>query len=175
MIWLGLFIIVIVIMFGFVVFRGSPYIPSHKSDIHQALNKLYVINSTDTLVDIGSGDGVILRQAAKRGAYAVGFEINPILVIISRCLSWGNKKIKIVFADFWLSHLPNETTVIYVFSVSRDIKNITKWIQNETNRLDRPLHLISYGTRFNGIKLLKNVGAHHLYVFYPLQTNKAQV
>jgi 16S rRNA A1518/A1519 N6-dimethyltransferase RsmA/KsgA/DIM1 with predicted DNA glycosylase/AP lyase activity len=101
MIWLGLFIIVIVIMFGFVIFRGSPYIPSHKYDIHQALNKLYVINSTDTLVDIGSGDGVILRQVAKRGAYAVGFEINPILVIISRCLSWGNKKIKIVFADFW--------------------------------------------------------------------------
>lgn len=175
MIWVGLFIIVVIMVFGFVVFRGSPYIPSHKSDIQQALNKLYVISSADTLVDIGSGDGVVLRYAAKRGARAVGFEINPILVVISRCLSWGDNKIKVVFADFWLSHLPNETTVIYVFSVSRDMKNIIKWVQNETNRLNRPINLISYGSRFNGIKPLKNIGAHHLYVFYPLQTNKAQV
>jgi len=175
MIWFGIVLLVIVVLFGFVVFRGSPYVPSHRSDVLRALNELYEIDSKDTLVDIGSGDGIILREAAKKGAYAVGYEINPVLVIISRLLSRKYKKVNVVLADFWFSHLPKKTTVIYVFSVSRDIKKIIKWVQNETNNLNRPIYLISYGTKFYGMKPIKNIGAHYLYVFRPLQSDKAQV
>ncbi len=174
MIWTVLVILIIAALFGFVVFRGSPYVPSHRADIQQAFTELYQVDANDTLVDLGSGDGIILRKAARAGARAVGFEINPILVIISRLLS-RNNKISTVFADFWFSHLPNDTTVVYVFSVSRDINKIKIWVQNETNRIGRTIHLISYGSRIDGMKAVKNLNANHLYVFHPLQTNKAQV
>ena len=78
---------IVVLLFGFVVFRGAPYVPSKRRDIKRAFEELYPLDDSDTLVDIGSGDGVVLRMAAKRGAHAVGYELNPILVLVSRWLS----------------------------------------------------------------------------------------
>ena len=175
MIWLSLAIFAFIMIFGLAVFRGSPYVPSHRSDVIQSLTELYNLNNKDTLIDIGSGDGLVLREAAKIGAFAKGYEINPILVLVSRFLSRKNKKISVFLADFWIAHLPNDTTVVYVFSVTRDIKKIIKRLQSETDRLNRPIHVISYGTRFDDMKEVDSIGAHHLYAFYPLQSDKAQV
>lgn len=168
-------IIILVLIFGLVVFRGSPYVPSHKSHIRQSFTDLYKLSSKDLLVDIGSGDGIILREASKRGARAVGYEINPLLVLLSRILSRNDKRVSVRFTDFWLSHLPDDTTVVYVFSVSRDINKLNIMIQNEANRLGRKLYLISYASKFGGKKVQKKVGAHYLYLFNPLQPAKAQV
>jgi len=174
MIWLWL-VLIIVLLFGLVAFRGAPYVPSHKSHVRQALCKLYPLTNSDVLVDIGSGDGVVLREAAKIGARAVGYEINPVLVIISRFLSRKYSRVSINLADFWLMHLPDNTTVVYVFSVTRDMKKIIKWMQKEANKLNRPIHLINYGSELKGVKIVKSVGAYHLYTFYPLQPSEAQV
>jgi spermidine synthase len=54
-----------------------------KSILNLAFHELYQLTENDNFVDIGSGDGVVLREASKIGARAVGFEINPILVFIS--------------------------------------------------------------------------------------------
>ena len=139
-------IIVLVLIFGLVVFRGSPYVPSHKLHVREAFSELYKIGPGDLLVDIGSGDGVILREASQTGARAVGFEINPILVIISRLLCRKNNNIEIRLSDFWLSKFPDETTVVYVFSATRDVNKILKFIQKQSNRLQKPIYLISYGS-----------------------------
>jgi len=175
MIYLVIILAILALSFGFVVFRGSPYVPSRKNDIRQALNELYRLKSDDLLVDIGSGDGIVLREAAKIGASAVGYEINPILVTISRFLSRNHKKIKIIFADFWSSQIPDKTTVVYVFSATRDMKKIIEKLQNEATRIGHKLNVISYGSEFDNIKIIKNVGAYHLYILNPLQSTKAQV
>lgn len=166
--WLLLLIGIIVLFFGFVVFRGSPYVPSRKKYIRQAFKKLYPLTSADLLVDIGSGDGIVLREAAKTGALAVGYEINPILVLISRLLSRKHNRITIHLANFWTSSLPNETTVVYVFSVTRDMRKIIEKLQVETNWLAHPLNIISFGSEFQDIKLVKKLGPYHLYILYPL-------
>lgn len=175
MTWLWIFILILVLFFGMVVFIGSPYVPSRKHYIKQALSELYPLSNKDTLVDIGSGDGVVLRQAAKIGARAIGYEINPLLVLISRYLSRRYSKVSVRLADFWITNLPDETTVIYVFSVIRDIKKIMQKVQNETNRLGRPIHLISFAGKFENKKVVKNIGAYYLYTFHPLQSDEAQV
>jgi hypothetical protein len=170
-----IFLVAIVLIFGVVVFRGSPYVQSHKSQVKQAFYELYKMEKSDLLVDIGSGDGLILRQAASTGARAVGFEINPILVLISRLISRKYGNIQIRFADFWLSKLPPETTVVYAFSVTRDIRRVILKIQDHSNQYNKPIYIISYGNELKGLKLLKNVGAHFLYLVEPLQSDKAQV
>ena len=164
-----IFIVIIILIFGVVVFRGSPYVPSHRSNVKIAFSELYHMRPSDLLVDIGSGDGVVLREAAQTGASAVGYEINPILVFVSRILCKKYKKIQIKFADFWLVKLPEETTVVYVFSVTRDLNRILDRIQKHANRTNKPIYIIGYGSEFKSIKSIKNVGAHFLYLVQPLQ------
>jgi hypothetical protein len=158
---------IIVLLFGFVVLRGAPYVPSHKKDVKRAFTELYPLSIKDVLVDVGSGDGVILRLAAECGARAIGYELNPILVLISRALSRGNSKIRTQLTDFWLTKLPSDTTVVYAFTVSRDVKKLTYKLQHETNKLGRPLHLIIYGNTVPTHRAVREVSAFRLYTFEP--------
>ena len=167
--WLFWLFALIVVGFGFVVFFGAPYVPSKKRELDEAFERLYPLSKKDVLVDIGSGDGIVLRRAAGRGARAIGFELNPMLVGLSRFFSRGNKKIQTRLANFWFTPLPDETTIVYVFAVSRDIRRLSRKIQRETDRLSRPLKLISYGCNIPDKTPVKTLGAHQLYDFIPLQ------
>ncbi len=162
----------IVLLFGFVVFRGAPYVPSHRKDVARAFDTLYKVGKKDVVVDVGSGDGIILRMAARRGARTVGYELNPALVMVSRLLSRGNKQVSVHLSDFWFAKLPQDTTLVYAFAVERDIKKLAAKLQTEADRLGHPIHAISYGSEFSDPAALRTIGAHHLYVFSPLQGAK---
>jgi SAM-dependent methyltransferase len=173
MVWLYI-VLGIVLVFGLVVFRGAPYVPSHRRYVRQAFTKkLYEVTADDVLLDVGSGDGVVLRLAAARGAYAIGYEINPILVVISRALAWKNPRIETRLSDFWRTEFPNGTTVVYAFAVTRDIPKLTKKMQREADRLGRPLWLITYGADIPSKKPVRVLQAHTLYEFEPLQEVQA--
>ena len=47
-------IFLVVLLFGIVVFRGSPYVPSQTAHVRAAFSKLYKLGNDDLLVDIGS-------------------------------------------------------------------------------------------------------------------------
>jgi hypothetical protein len=165
----------IIVLFGFVVFRGAPYVPSHRRDVNRAFDDLYPLTDSDVLVDVGSGDGVVLRLAAARGAKAVGYELNPALVVLSRLLSRRATNVSVRLADFWLVPLPADTTVVYGFIVTRDVAKMAQKLQRETDRLGRPLYFVSYGNELKGLQKVGEIGAHHLYRFNPLHRGKAQV
>lgn len=168
MTWLIIFA-VIFLAFAWVVFRGAPYVPSQSRYIRRAFTALYPLGKKDTLVDVGSGDGVVLRRASEYGATAIGYELNPILVVLTRVLSRGHKNVSVVLADFWQTPLPDGTTVVYAFLVTRDVKKMIKKMQAEATRLSRPLRFISYGNVLPGMTPDKHVDAYDLYTFYPLQ------
>jgi SAM-dependent methyltransferase len=174
MVWL-LLILFFFLTFGAIAFYGAPYVPSQKKYIKLALHELYPLGKKDLLVDIGSGGGVVLREASKFGARAVGYELNPVLFGVSWLLSRKDKRVNVQFADYWTAKIPDDTTIVYVFSVMRDMKRIGKWVQNEATRLKHPLNLISFGFELVGIPEKKSVGAYHLYVIQPLQPAEAQV
>ena len=162
--WFWVFFAV-VFTFGFVVFRGAPYVPSHRRYAKLALTKLYRLKSSDVLVDLGSGDGVILRLATRRGARAIGYELNPVLVLISRLLARGDKHQTTKLADMWLVDLPANTTVVYVFSVSRDSDKLTAKFKSHVEKHGQPLWCITYGAGLKGIEPVKKLHAHDLYLF----------
>ncbi len=163
----------IVVLLGFSVFFGAPYVPSRRRDLTRMFDNLYPLSTSDVVIDVGSGDGVILREASRRGAKAIGYEISPLLVGISKWLSRHDDKVTVSMANFWQATFPEETTVIYAFSVERDANKLQKKIQNEANRLQKPLTLICYGSPLPKIKALRTFEAYHLYQFYPLQGTKA--
>ncbi len=160
---------VFVALLGFVVFFGAPYVPSKSKELRRAFTKLYKLSGNDVLVDIGSGDGIVLRVASECGARAVGYEINPLLVLISKFLSRRDEKVSVKQANVWKARFPNETSVVYVFGESRDIKKIVRLVQTEASRLSHDLVVISYGFKLPDITVSKKLDAHFMYIISPLQ------
>ena len=80
-----LLLTVIIAAFFFLLdtFLELPYVPA-RSDKVLTIIKLANIKSGDIAIDLGSGDGRLLFAAAKEGAHAIGYEINPFLVLLTR-------------------------------------------------------------------------------------------
>lgn len=169
--WLGVVIAGILLITAAVVMRGAPYVPTRRDDLLRAFDNLYDIGPNDVLVDIGSGDGVVLRAAAERGARAIGVELNPFLAWLSRWLSRRHKGVKVVIADVWRYKLPSQATVVYVFGTGRDIARIARWTEVQLVGRSAPLYVVSYGFELPWTKL-RTSGAHHLYQLAPLQAGK---
>ncbi len=163
--WYGALFIVFI--FLAVALRGAPYVPTHRRQAVSALTKLYTLSDKDRLVDVGSGDGIILRLAAAQGARALGIELNPFLVLLSKILSRGNPLISTKLADFWLIDLPTDTTVVYAFSVSRDIEKMVWKIQDTANKSGHEVWFITYGVLPKSLEPVRMVNAHGLYLFKP--------
>lgn len=166
-------LLILVGLFGFVAFFGAPYVPSKRRDVKSALSELYPLGPEDLLVDIGSGDGVVLREASRLGARAVGYEINPVLVLISRLLSRNDGNVMVRFASFWGASFPLDTTVVYVFGDSRDIIRMFNKVERTASDLGRPISFISYAFQVPSKELAGQVGPHYLYVVNPLQGREA--
>jgi SAM-dependent methyltransferase len=60
-----------------------PFVPTPENVVDKMI-ELAGVKKGDVVYDLGSGDGRIVIAAAKRGARAVGFEIDPDLVAESR-------------------------------------------------------------------------------------------
>lgn len=158
-----------IVLVGFVAFTGAPYVPSKRSDLRRAFTELYPLSDRDVLVDIGSGDGVVLREASRCGARAVGYEIHPILVWLSRWLSRHDKRVDVCAVNFWKTPLPSDVTVVYTFGEDRDIGRMYTYVQAQATELNHNIMFISYAFEVAGVSAAKTVGAHHLYEIRPLQ------
>lgn len=65
------------------IFTGAPYVATERDRVERMLDLAQVGPGT-AFADLGSGDGRLVIAAAKRGAQAVGYEINPLLVYLAR-------------------------------------------------------------------------------------------
>lgn len=158
----------IVVLLGMSVFFGAPYVPSHKRDVKRLFDELTPVSEGDTVLDIGSGDGIILREASRHGARAIGYEIHPLFVGISRLLSWGDKNVSVKWANAWTAPFPDDVTLVYAFAVGRDGAKLTRQVQREANRLGRTLRLVCYGNPLPDRAATAAFEAYHLYNFEPL-------
>lgn len=135
---------VIVLMFGFVVAVGAPYLPTRRQQVTIALEMLEA-GKGKVLVDLGSGDGVLLKAAAAKGAEVYGYELNPILCVVSwlRCVRY-RKQVHIKWANLWKVQLPADTTGVYVFLLRRYMKRFDQKMEAEAVRLRHGFKLASF-------------------------------
>lgn len=78
-----LFVIISAFFFAVDAFLDLPYVATKKEKIATIIN-LANIKSKETVVDLGSGDGRLLFAAARKGAKSIGYEINPVLILLTR-------------------------------------------------------------------------------------------
>lgn len=75
-----------VIIFSFTIWadlKGAPFVRSRKDRIETMLG-MADIRPGVRVLELGSGDGTLVLQAAQMGAIATGIEINPFLVWLGR-------------------------------------------------------------------------------------------
>ena len=161
----------IVVLVGISVFFGAPYVPSLRRDIKSLFDEFTPVAKGDVVLDIGSGDGIVLREVSRRGAKAVGYEIHPLFVGISKLLSLGDRRVVVRWVNAWVAPFPDDVTLIYAFAVGRDGAKLSKKVQREANRLGRPLTIVCYGNPLPGRTPARSFEAYHLYSFEPLHHN----
>src|SRR3989304_6409719 len=81
--FLLIFIIIFFFFFAIDLFLDLPYVATKKEKIGTII-RLANIKKGETVVDLGSGDGRLLFAAAKSGVHAVGYEINPFLIVFTK-------------------------------------------------------------------------------------------
>ncbi len=116
---------------------GSPFVSNDNQVIKKALTTAKLKNK-DTLVDIGSGDGRVLRIGIKdfNARKAIGYEISPLPYYVSKIKNkWffirnpniDKNKIKIVKQDILTAKL-EDATVIYIYLFPEFSKKITPYL-----------------------------------------------
>ncbi len=115
-----------------------------------------------TLIDLGSGDGAMLKAAAERGLKAVGYEINPFLVLVSwlRTRRYGGR-VKVTQGNFWKKKWP-QAEGVFVFLTDRYMDQLD---ENMLRQFKKPVKLVTYGFSLHGRKQSAKKGACFLYKY----------
>jgi len=158
----------LIILFGAVAFRGAPYVPTLKVAIIAAFDLLDDhLKKGDTIVDLGSGDGSVLKHAAKHGYRAVGYELNPILNFIAWLRTRKGAKVTIHLHDFWIAGWPAETKAVFVFLAGPYMNKLKRKLDQEMAKRTTPLYVVSNGFAIPGVLPIKVSQGLYLYELHP--------
>lgn len=161
MTWLLLACIFALFIFSFVIFFGAPFLPTLKARTAEALD-LLDLKPGQTLLELGSGDGRILRAAAEQGIYAIGYELNPVLVVWSRLINWRYRRlIRVHWGNYWRKKWP-KTDGIYVFLLNPYMEKLDKKIILYKHK---PVKLVSFAFEIPGRKPIKEMNGMFLYKY----------
>ncbi len=130
----------IVLLFGFVILFGAPYLPTLSKQVTTALT-LVDLKPGDHLLELGCGDGKVLIAAATQGITVTGYELNPILALIAWLRTRRFRSLVTVHcANFWRVPLPH-CDGIFVFLLPKYMVALDKKIIQETST---PVKLVSF-------------------------------
>ncbi len=135
-------------------FTGGPYVRTRRR-VRKNIVSFADLRAGNIVLDLGSGDAVILRVLAKHGIYGIGWEINPFLVIFSRIINFFGKKsrhcIRIEHKNFWTHPFPKVDAVI-LYTLPDTLKKLEEKLRTE---LSRDTKIIAVDFHFPHLKLLK--------------------
>ncbi len=144
---------------------GAPWAPTRMLSIKKAFDNIE-IDEKDVIVDLGAGNGAILREAAKRGARAIGYELSPIMWIVAVLYLFRQKNTRILYGNFFKKSLSERTTLVFFFLMPKHMDQIGSYLSNQ--KLDNKTLVLSYAFPFKEIKALhvyreKNCAPLYLY------------
>jgi 16S rRNA A1518/A1519 N6-dimethyltransferase RsmA/KsgA/DIM1 with predicted DNA glycosylase/AP lyase activity len=147
------------------MFFGAPFLPTRKSRVSEAVDLLN-LKPGQTLLELGSGNGRILREASRRGIYCIGYELNPVLVLLSRLHCWRWRQLVTIHcANYWNVTLP-KADGIYVFLLQPYMSRLDKKIQDE---IRQPTRLVSFAFFITTKQPTINQNGLFLYRYVPMK------
>lgn len=139
---------------------GAPWLPVRKRDIADAF-ALVEPSAGDAVIDLGSGDGRLLLEAAKRGASVIGYELNPFLVWISRFRLRMYASRAVIFRQNLLDADLSKAAIIFIFGIGPLMPKLSEKIRMQC----RPgTKIISFAFELPGFRPAQTRGVAHLYI-----------
>lgn len=119
-------------------FKGSPYVATRKKRIEVILEEAD-LKRNKIFVELGSGDGRIVRTAVKKyGVIGIGADINPLLVLWAKFLtsldsSFRQKKISFIVENIFNIDL-KKVDYVYLFLMPKLIEELEKKFKKELKK-----------------------------------------
>lgn len=143
------------------IFLGAPYLPTLNKQVEAAL-ELVNLDEGQTLLELGCGDGRVLIAAAKRGLKAVGYEINPVLFLISYLRTRKYRaQVKVIWGNYWQKEWPPADGV-FVFLINRYMAKLDSRLKQYYSR---PLKLVSFAFKIPGKEIVDSKFGVFLYLY----------
>jgi hypothetical protein len=142
---------------------GLPYVPTSRKRLRRIL-EFAEIKPGDRVIDLGSGDGRMVIAAAKAGAQADGYELNPVLVW------WSRLKIR-------MAGLGDRATIYQKDLLKADLAKYNvfliygmPWVLDEIeNRLENTEHerirIVSNTFKFENLEPAKIAEKEKIYLY----------
>lgn len=105
---------------------AGPYIPSHQDEIEELLRNLK-LEKGKVLIELGSGDGRVVRIAAKKyGIKGIGVEMHPLVCMWAKFLG-RNENVKFICGSFFDMKLP-EADYYYIYLTPKGTNQVGEQI-----------------------------------------------
>ncbi|MBI3341538.1 hypothetical protein HY024_00280 [Candidatus Curtissbacteria bacterium] len=156
-----LFIVILFFFFIFDLFLELPYVGTKRKRI-ETIMSFAALKKGETAVDLGSGDGRLLISAAQKGAFAVGYEINPLLVAISSFhakIKGLSDHISVNKSSFWKADL-KIADVVFVYAMRKTMPKLEKLVWEKCSKGTR---VVVNTNPFPGKKPQKSKDGIYLY------------
>lgn len=147
---------------------GAPFVPSFKKSASSMITLAHITPGMN-IVDLGSGDGRLLFLAASYGAKAIGYEINPILVLYTMFrafFSSHRRSVSVYWKNFWSADI-NSADVVFVYLLPWKMNELQSMLEQHL----KPQTLIVTNSFMfpDWIPIRSDIGAH-VYVYQIPQT-----
>jgi SAM-dependent methyltransferase len=177
--WIWLFIILTGSLFGLKmiyilcvaaalpVTQGALYVSTTRARI-AAFIAAVPMKPGQVLVDLGCGDGRVLRYARRRcNVKAIGFEVNLLAYLKAQVLGIGQKNIDIRFKNFWSQNLA-EADVVFCYLYPDVMQKLSAKLKAELKPGTVVVSCNFALPGFNPLRMLRPEGSLHndpLYIY----------
>jgi len=142
---------------------GAPFVPSASGAV-SSMMRFADIRPGQHVIDLGSGDGRLLLLAAKKGATATGFEINPFIVLWANiravCSPYRNS-VHTVWKNFWTADI-SRADVVFVYLLPWKMETLERKLLTQ---LKPGSIVVSNSFIFPHIPQIHHDAKEHVYAF----------
>lgn len=157
-------IIIFVIWIAWSGIFGAPWVPTPKKRV-RAMLEFAEVSSDDVLYDLGSGDGRIVVMAGKEfGANAIGVELDPIRLMISRLSIRRHRigqKVRVIRSNFFKINV-EDATVVTLYQGHEINKKIRDKLEKE---LKKGTRVVSYRFILEGWTPIRTNEDESIYLY----------
>lgn len=165
MIFISFLFVTLIFFMILAIVMGAPLVPS-KPKVVEAMIGLLQLKRGEKFFDLGSGDGRLVIQACKKGAKAVGVEINPyvwLLSYIRAFLSGQILRVIIFLGNYWRTDL-RDADAVAVYALPTIMEKLSKKLKSE---LKKGTRVVSNSFQIPGLQLVRQetIAGHKIYLY----------